>query len=139
VQWGLLYQPKDGYEEYLEAFKLLIVLEIADLFVEKAMVEYTEAGEVTDRVARSLNKAVNWLERAAELSEDGGFDISANIDRAVEAEISKEETFDRCGWLKDGDAPWDGESMSVYESCTTVDSYIDVIIARINLWQLTQV
>ena len=123
----------------METLKLPIVLGIADLFVEKAMVEYNDAGEVTDGVARNLNRALDWLERADELSEDGGFDISANIDRAVQSEISKDEIFNKCGWLKDGDAPWDGESMGAYENCTTVDSYIDVVIARISLWQLTQV
>ena len=139
VQWGVLYQPKSGCAEYLEALKLLVVLEMADLFVEKAMGEYNDDGEVTDGVERSPNRALDWLERAAELSEEGGFDIGANINRAVEAETSKEETFDRCCWLKGGDAPWDGESMGAYENCTTVDSYIDVVIARISLWQLTQV
>lgn len=136
MQWGVVYCPKEGYEEYLEALKLLVVLEIADLFVGRAMVEYGEAGEVTDRIERSLNRALVWLERAMALSDDGGFDISASIDKAIETEVFKEERLGKCGWLSGGDTPWTGESMGAYGSCTTVDSYIDVTIARISLWPL---
>ena len=136
MQWGVVYCPKEGCEEYLEALKLLVVLEIADLFVERAMVEYGEAGEVTDRVERCLNRALSWLERAMALSDDGGFDISASIDKAIETEVFKEERLGKCGWLSGGDTPWTGESMGAYENCTTVDSYIDVTIARISLWPL---
>jgi hypothetical protein len=138
VQWGVVYCPKEGCEEYLEALKLLVVLEIADLFVERAMIEYAEAGEVTDRVERCLNRALAWLERATALSDDGGFDISASIDKAIETEVFKEERLGKCGWLSGGDTPWTGESMGAYGNCTTVDSYIDVTIARISLWPLEQ-
>lgn len=138
VQWGVVYCPKEGGEEYLEALKLLVVLEIADLFVERAMIEYAEAGEVTDRVERYLNRALAWLERATALSDDGGFDISASIDKAIGTEVFKEERLGKYGWLSGGDTPWTGESMGAYGNCTTVDSYIDVTIARISLWPLEQ-
>ncbi len=136
IQWAVLYQPKDGRAEYIEAIKLLVVLEIADLFVERAMISYDEAGDVTDGVERCLNRALDWLERAMAISEDSGFDISDSIDKAIETEVSKEEMLDRCGWFSSGDVPWTGESMGAYGNCATVDSYIDVTIGRISSWLL---
>ncbi len=138
VQWGIVYQPKDGWAECLESLKLLVVLEIADKFVEQAMAEYAEADEVTDEIKVYLNSAVDWLERAAALSEGGGIDISSRIDMAVRTEVCKEEVFGRRGWLKEGDTPWTGDSMEAYGDCTTVDSYIETLIARIGAWLLEQ-
>jgi len=134
VQWGVIYHQKDGCSERIEAMKLLVVLEIADKFVERAMVKYAEAGEVTDRLEVCLNRAVAWLERARALSEGTGFDISSDIDKAVRTEVLKEEVFGNRGWLSEGDMPWTGDSIGAYANCTTVDSYLEAIIARINLW-----
>ena len=113
---------------------MLIILEVADKFVEFAMVEYAETGELTGKVDRCLNRAINLLERAQGFVDDGGFDISADIDKGVDAEIHREGRLDKCGWLSEGDTPWDGASMSAYSDCTTVSSCIDIIMARINLW-----
>ena len=134
VQWGIIYHPKEGCEEYVEAVKMLIVLEIADKFVEFAMVEYAETGELTGKVNRCLNRAVNLLERAQGLVDDSGFDTGVDIDKGVDAEINREDKLDKCGWLSEGDTPWDGASMSAYSNCTDVSSCIDIITARINLW-----
>jgi len=138
VQWGIVYHPKDGWAECLEALKLLVVLEIADKFVERAMAEYAEAGEATDKAKVYLNRAVAWLERAAALDESGGIDISSSIDIAVRTEVFKEEAFGKRGWLKEGDTPWTGDSMDAYGNCTTVNSYIETLVARISLWPLEQ-
>lgn len=138
VEWGVVYHPKDSWAERLESVKLLIVLEIADKFVERAMTEYTEAGEVTDKTKVCLNRAVAWLERAAALSEGGGIDISSSIGMATRTEVYKEEAFGKRGWLKEGDTPWTGDSMDAYGDCTTVNSYIETLIARISLWPLEQ-
>ena len=110
------------------------MLEIADKFVERAMAAYAEADEVTDKIEVYLNRAVAWLERVEALSEGGGFDIGSSIDMAIQTEVFKEEIFDKCGWLKEGDTPWTGDSMDAYRNCTTVNSYLDVTIARIGLW-----
>ena len=138
VQWGVVYQPKDGWAERLESLKLLVVLEIADKFVERAMAEYAEADEVTDKTKVYLNRAVAWLERAVALSEGGGIDISSSIGMAVQTEVWKEGVFGERGWLKEGDTPWTGDSMDAYGDCTTVNSYIETLIARIGLWLLEQ-
>jgi len=138
VQWGVVYHPKDGWAEGLKSLKLLVVLEIADKFVEQAMAEYAEADDVTDRAKAYLNRAVAWLERAAALDEGGGIDISSSISMAVRTEVYKEGAFGKRGWLKEGDAPWTGDSMDAYGDCTTVNSYIETLIARISLWPLEQ-
>jgi hypothetical protein len=134
VQWGIIYHPKDGYQQYLEAIKLLIVMEIADKLVERAMVEYTEEGQVTDRIQNYLNRAVKLLERTREITTDGGFPIGTVIDRAVETEICKENKLGEYGWLSAGDEPWTGASFEAFGGCTEVDCYINVLISRINLW-----
>lgn len=134
VQWGVVYHLKDGDSQYLEALRLLIVLEIADKLVERAMVGYSESGQVTDSIERYLNRAVELLERAKSLTEDDGFIISSHIDRAVETEICREQKLNERSRLSAGDEPWTGDSMEAYVNCTTVDSYIDVVISRINLW-----
>ena len=138
VQWGVVYHPKDGCAERLAALKLLAVLEIADKFVERAMAEYDEADEVTDKIKVCLNRAVVWLERAAALGEGGGIDISSSIDMAIQTEVWKEEVSGKRGWLKEGDIPWTGASMDAYGDCTTVNSYIETLIGRISLWPLEQ-
>lgn len=134
VQWGVVFHLKEYGTNYLEALKLLIVLEIADKFVERAMVVYTESGQVTDSIERCLNRAVELLERAKSLTDDGGFLISSDIDRAVETEICREQKLNERSRLSAGDEPWTGDSMEAYVNCTTVDSYIDVVISRISLW-----
>ena len=136
VQWGVVYQPKDSWAERLESIKLLVMLEIADKFVEWSMAEYAEADEVTDKTKEYLNRAVAWLERAAALSEGDGIDISSSIGMAVQTEVWKEEMLGQRGWLKEGDTPWTGDSMDAYEDCNTVNSYIETLISRISLWPL---
>jgi len=137
VQWGLVYHALDSGEGYSETIRLLIVLEIADKFVEGAMAEYARSGEVTDRAGRSLNFAVKLLERAKSITEDGGFVISSAINDAIDTEVRREERLNECDLLREGDIPWTGASMAAYSHCTTVDSYIDMIIDRINLWPLS--
>ncbi len=116
----LLYYA--GGAERLESLKLLVVLEIADKFVERAMAEYAGVGEVTDRIKRYLNRAVAWLERGAVLSDAGDIDISSGIGKAVETEVSREEALGKRRWLKEGDIPWTGASIEAYGNCTTVNS-----------------
>jgi len=132
----LLYYA--GGAERLESLKLLVVLEIADKFVERAMAEYAEVGEVTDRIKRYLSRAVAWLERGAVLSDAGDIDISSSIGKAVETKVSREEALGKRHWLKEGDIPWTGASMEAYGNCTTVNSYIEILISRISLWPLEQ-
>ena len=134
VQWGVVLHLKEDCADFLEALRILIILEIADKFVERSMVGYSESGQVTDSIDRYLNRAVDLLERAESLTEDGGFIISSGIDRAVETEICREQRLNERGRLSAGDSPWTGDSMEAYVSCTTVDSYIDILISRINLW-----
>ncbi|MCJ7522664.1 MAG: hypothetical protein MUP21_10675 [Dehalococcoidia bacterium] len=134
VQWGLVYHSLDSGEGYCGTLRLLIVLEIADKFVEGAMAEYAQTGEFTEKASRSINIAVNLLERAKSITGDGGFDINSTVNKAVDTEIRREERLNECGLLRMGDIPWTGASMEAYSNCTTVDSYIDVIIDRINLW-----
>ena len=134
VQWGIVLHLKEDGAKFLESLRLVIVLEVADKLVERAMVGYTESGQVTDSIERYLNRAVGLLERAKALTEDGGFIISSHIDRAVETEICREQKLNERSRLSAGDEPWTGESMEAYVNCTTVDSYIDVVISRIVLW-----
>ncbi|UCG84247.1 MAG: hypothetical protein JSW38_05395 [Dehalococcoidia bacterium] len=134
IQWGMVYHLKEDSTKLLEALRLLIVLEVADKFVERVMIGYSDSGQVTDTIERYLSWPVGLLERAKSQTEDGGFIIDADMDRAVEAEIGREQKLDERGWLSAGDEPWTGDSMAAYVNYTTVDSYIDVVISRINLW-----
>jgi hypothetical protein len=134
VQWGVVFHLKEDSGNFLEALRLLIVLEIADKFVERAMVGYSESGQVMDSTKRLLDRAIGLLEHAKAFTEEGDFIISPEMDRAVETEICREQKLDERGWLSTGDEPWTGDSMAAYANCTTVDSCIDVIISRLNLW-----
>jgi hypothetical protein len=134
IQWGVIIHLKEDSTKLLEALRLLIVLEVADKFVERAMVGYTESGQVTDAIERYLSWAVGLLEHAKSQTEGGGFIIDPDIDRAVETEICREQELAERGWLSAGDEPWAGDSMAAYLDCSTVDSYIDVVISRINIW-----
>ena len=134
VQWGVVLHLKEDCADFLEALRILIILEIADKFVERSMVGYSESGQVTDSIERCLNRAIELLERAKSFTEEGDFIISPEMDRAVETEIRREQRLDERGWLSTGDEPWSGDSMAAYANCTTVDSFIDVIISRINIW-----
>ncbi|UCG83618.1 MAG: hypothetical protein JSW38_02020, partial [Dehalococcoidia bacterium] len=76
IQWGVVFHLKEDSTRLLEAIRLLIVLEVADKFVERAMVGYSDSGQVTDAIERYLSWAVELLERAKSFIEDGDFIIS---------------------------------------------------------------
>ncbi|UCG84516.1 MAG: hypothetical protein JSW38_06825, partial [Dehalococcoidia bacterium] len=136
VQWGVIFNSMDSCEGYIETLKLLIVLEIADKLVESAMAEYAQEGVLTDRAGGRLGRAINLLERGGEFTNGVNFDISSSISKGVDAEIWREEKLSNCDGLRQGDTPWIGASMEAYVGCSTVASYIDVIIYRISLWPL---
>ena len=134
VQWAVVYHQKDGFREHLGSLRLLIILEIADKFVERAMVKYSESGEVDDKVERCLYCAAALLEHAGKLDISARYDISSDINKAIRTEVLREEVLGSRGGLKDGDVPWSGDSIGGYGNCTTASDYINMTTSRLNLW-----